>query len=153
MSKNKNKARIPALPEPQSNLLQNSEVLLLGFDKKQGDQVPNVGLRYIDTEYECFSDWNKGELKALSSFLRKMAQTTWTDVLKSGGNGANKAGFGYTVHKDRDKLPRQKHLDQFSQDITFFELRVTQKARIHGFRVKSVFFAIFLDKDHRVYPV
>jgi hypothetical protein len=54
--------------------------------------------------------------------------------------------------KDLSKLPYHPHL-HFNPDLTFFELRVTQQARVHGFRVKSAFFLVWLDREHRIYPM
>ena len=40
-----------------------------------------------------------------------------------------------------------------SADISFFELRVTEKARVHGFKVNETFHLVFLDKGHQVCPM
>jgi len=48
--------------------------------------------------------------------------------------------------------PKTRVLEAISPDLGFFELRVTQKARVHGFRSANAFFLVFLDKDHAICP-
>ena len=61
-------------------------------------------------------------------------------------------GFGYKVHKDRNILPgKGSAIKEISPDIPSSELRITQRARIHGFRMNSAFFLVWLDKDHQIY--
>lgn len=134
--------------------LQLPERIALGV-QLDGDKEPEpyVSLKYYDPDHECFSAWQPGELKAFSEFIRKLGQVTWPMIYKSGGNVGDKVGFGYTPHKDRSKLPKHARLDELSPDITFFELRVTKGIRVHGFRVKAAFFLVWLDREHRIYPM
>lgn len=39
-----------------------------------------------------------------------------------------------------------------SEDIGFFELRISQKIRVHGFQAQTAFFLVLLDRGHRVFP-
>jgi hypothetical protein len=73
-------------------------------------------------------------------------QSNWNFINNSGDKSGNKNGLGMTYHQDRKKLPSSKILDSISPDIKFFELRVTQKARVHGFRSFSSFFLVWLDR-------
>lgn len=113
--------------------------------------TPYVALKYFQSTHECFSNWTPDELKAFSSFNIKLQQYTWQQVYASGGK-RDKTGLGYTPHTNRDVLPNAPQLDALSPEITFFELRVTQEARVHGFRSKSVFFLVWLDRGHQIYP-
>ncbi|WP_339145463.1 MULTISPECIES: hypothetical protein [unclassified Sutcliffiella] len=136
----------------QSHLsLTHIESKLLGL-QNDNQQQAYVALKYFDNQHQCLSEWSKEELKAFSDFCRKVNQLTWTDIYRSGGK-TGKNGLGYTVHTNRDKLPAGNIFKQISEDITFFELRVSQKARVHGFRAKSTFFLVWLDKDHEVYKM
>ena len=75
----------------------------------------------------------------------------WTDIYKTGGARGHKAGLGYTVHKDHSVLPRNPDLQTLSPDLTWFELRITEEALVHGFRARDAFYLVFLDRDHAVY--
>ena len=150
-------ARLPKQNLPNTYLT-DIERKALGITTASGENGfhdPYVSLKYFRPSFECFSEWTHDELKALSRFIEKLRQTTWIDITtKTGGSIGQKTGLGYTTHKDRNKLPDLKDLNTIiSNDITFFELRVTDKARVHGFRVKSAFFLIWLDREHRIYAM
>jgi hypothetical protein len=116
------------------------------------DDKPHINLKYYQPDYECFSEWTVEELKAWSDLTRKLKALTWPQIYRSGGKVGGKTGLGYTIHATRATLPKHSELDLLGRDITFFELRVTHKARVHGFRVKSAFFLVWLDRNHRIYP-
>jgi hypothetical protein len=135
----------PELNERQSKLA----LAALG---KEGDSkaVAFVALKYFRPDTECFSQWTPDELRAFSEFNRKVSAQTWQQIMASGGKGSNKAGLGYTPH-DGSSLPDIDFFRQhLSEDITWVELRVTQKARVHGFRVSHAFFLVYLDRNHRL---
>lgn len=118
---------------------------------REGDSkaVAFVALKYFRPGFECFSEWAPEELRAFSDFNRKVSLQTWQQIIASGGKGENKAGLGYTPH-DGTRLPDVDFADSLSEDITWVELRVTQKARVHGFRVGHAFFLVYLDRNHRL---
>ena len=130
-------------------LLTPIENQIFGFSSR--DESPHVNLKYLDTGYQCLSAWSPQELKALSAFINKVTNLSWPEIIRSGGSSGNKAGLGYTIHKNREVLPKTSKLDEISPDLSFFELRVSQRARVHGFRAASAFFLVWLDKDHQVY--
>ncbi len=127
---------------------------ILGLGAESGSQLTAyVALKYYDPAPQCFSNWAKDELEAFSGFVQKLSRMTWDQIHKSGGAPGNKAGLGYTLHKDNSLLPaKAKTLNTVSEDTNYFELRVTKKARVHGFRAKSTFFLVLLDKDHELFP-
>ncbi|AWO91945.1 MULTISPECIES: hypothetical protein [Bradyrhizobium] len=127
------------------------EAALLGLTDKQDDERPYVNLRYYWPDHECFSSWGAEKLKAFSSFCRKLSQVKWQDIYRTAGAPGNKTGFGYTPHKDIKVLPKNPDIEKFSPDLTWFELRVDQESRVHGFRAKDAFFLVFLDGDHQIY--
>lgn len=139
-----------ALPEV-SKRLTAIESKFLGVEDN-GKNSPYISLKYYQPTYQCFSVWNQEQLKQFSAFVEKMRKTEWPAIYKTGGSVGNKTGLGYTVHKNKGILPDRSILDKISPEITFFELRVTQEARVHGFRVQSAFFLVWLDKDHEIYP-
>lgn len=135
------------------------EAKLLGLISRSENKSPDttepvyVVLKYFQPTFECFSDWQAEELAAFSGFLEKLSARTWQQVYKTAGSLGNKTGLGYTVHLDRSKLPECPTLDAISEDIKFFELRVNEKARVHGFRVQSAFFLVWLDRQHKIYKM
>ncbi|HYH80016.1 MAG TPA: hypothetical protein VEX86_09460 [Longimicrobium sp.] len=131
--------------------LSNVEQELLGLREDHPDrETAYVALKYYQSSHECFSEWSREELKAFSAFCRKVAERTWEQIKQSGGAG-NKAGLGYTSHRDRKKLPNNGLRHLISPEVEFAEMRVSQRARVHGFRMKATFFLVWLDKDHQIY--
>jgi hypothetical protein len=51
-----------------------------------------------------------------------------------------------------DKIPDAHFADTISEDVSWCELRVTQKARVVGFRAEHAFFLVFLDRNHELFP-
>lgn len=118
--------------------------------------VPFVTLKYYRESFECFSAWESDELKSFSGFVRSLRLRTWQQVLQTSGKGDSKTGLGYTPYKvSATKGGVKEHLlavrEAIGEDIPFFELRVTQKIRVHGFRMKAAFFLVLLDREHRVF--
>lgn len=106
----------------------------------------SISLKYYRQETECFSQWGAGDLKKFSSTVGKIKQLT-AEKLK-----------GYKPlcepHKNDPAEKRFSRPSALSEDLSFFEIKVdpSNAARIHGVFVGSVFFLVWLDKDHAVYP-
>lgn len=128
------------------------EAALLSLNDDGNNDTAFVNLKYYRHEHQCLSTWSPDELKAFSSFCRKVTQTSWTNIYKTAGAPGDKAGLGYTLHKNAKVLPENPDLEKFSPDLTWFELRVSGEARVHGFRCKSAFFLVYLDRQHQIYP-
>jgi hypothetical protein len=135
----------PAATERRSRL----ELAALG---QEGDSraVAFVALKYYRPEHQCLSEWTPDELRAFSAFCRKVAQMTWQQIIETGGK--HKTGVAWTQIR-RDQLPNTDFLDSISEDLSWIELRVTQEARVFGFRAGQAFFLVFLDRTHDVIPV
>ncbi len=132
--------------------LSDVEQEMLGLREEHPDrETAYVALKYYQSSHQCFSEWSRDELKAFSAFCRKVAERTWEQIRQSGGGGGNKAGLGYSPHRDRRKLPNNGLRHLISPEVEFAEMRVSQRARVHGFRMKATFFPVWLDKDHQIY--
>ncbi len=108
-----------------------------------------VALKYYRPEHQCLSEWRPEELRAFSAFCRKLAQMTWQQIVETGGR--HKTGLGWTP-VERSQLPRTDFLHSISEDLSWMELRVTQVARVFGFRAGHAFFLVFLDRTHEIVP-
>jgi hypothetical protein len=164
----KNKAlRLPivTVQKEQSTIRANdAEIKIMGLvsqeissNKNAIKLKPYVALKYFSPDWQCFSEWTVPELKSFSAFINTLKQHTWEQVYKTGGKGVNKTGLGYTKY-DLTSVKNtniQKKLEavkkEISEDLNFFELRVDQKARVHGFQSQSTFFLIALDRNHEAF--
>lgn len=106
----------------------------------------SVSLKYFRKQTECFSEWQPDELKKFSAMLGMVGQLSASKL---------KAHKPYCeVHKRPPAEDRFTRPDKLSEDLTFFELKVDKSnaARVHGVFVGSVFFLVWLDRLHKVYP-
>jgi hypothetical protein len=118
---------------------------------QEGDSraVAFVALKYYRPEHQCLSEWTTDELKAFSAFCRKLAQMTWQQIVETGGK--RKTGVAWTQISP-DQLPNTDFMESISEDLSWIELRVTQEARVFGFRAGQAFFLVFLDRTHDIIP-
>lgn len=104
----------------------------------------DVSFKYYQQHYQCLSEWNQNELKALGKFFGKVAHMTWNEIMQDGG-------LRMTKHKSKSTLPNKgAYLDQIDPDIKSFELRVEDNARTHGFREQETFYVVWLDRKHEI---
>jgi hypothetical protein len=137
----------PAEPSKLSRLVSSALSL-----HESDSQQPFVALKYYLSGWECFSAWQPDELSAFSDFCRKLGSMTWQQIYEQGGRRGNKTGLAFTLHDENANTPEFPFLGALDLEIKMFELRVTQKVRVHGFRVENTFFLVLLDREHRVYP-
>lgn len=79
----------------------------------------------------------------LSSF-KMFEEMDWKDILKQGGKANNKAGLAYTKYHD------QKYFSKYSPKSHIYKFRTSQKYRVFGFRVDSIFYVLEFDLSHRL---
>jgi hypothetical protein len=105
---------------------------------KARDEMVHVNLRYFEKKYECFSKWQKPELKAFSSWLGKMSNSTPSQVTSTTN----------TCHAHRGKT---KPLPiSISKEVQMYSFDVAKKARVHGFFTGNDLFLVWLDRNHEV---
>jgi hypothetical protein len=160
--KDKINAEAKALQSVDTSTPLENKIFDLPSYKKDGSREgvnhknPYVVLKYFQKDWECFSNWSKDELAQFSNFLNLFSTHTWDSVYKSSGKGASKAGLGYTPYSVAEMKSGSAFLEKVQQslspDIKFFELRITQKIRVHGFQSQAAFFLVLLDRGHRVFP-
>lgn len=127
----------------------NKEATFLHDFEKEGNDVPVfLSLKHIQFDFQCFSEWEKQEMKEFWNFNKLLHNSKWQDVYAT-ARKKQKNGFAYTVIPIK-KYPNPEFKEKLSKDITLFELRVNQKIRVHGFRDKSVFYLCWLDKNHQI---
>lgn len=127
----------------------NKDALIMYGWLQDGDSA-NIfaSLRFIQHEKQCFSEWNKQEMKLFWTFLNQLHDYTWGKMFSQSRND-NKSGMGYTTI-DKKKYGNSDFLKSIDPTVTFFELRVNQKIRVHCFRDKSICYIFLLDKHHNM---
>lgn len=105
----------------------------------------SISLKYYMAKCECFSQWEKNDLKKFSQLIVKIK-----------GYAVNQLQSSSLCekHKGPPKRDRFRRPEEISGDLAFFELRVdpSNKVRVHGFFIDGVFFLVWLDRGHECFP-
>ena len=126
--------------------IENEILGLSSYGESSDDKKAYIALKYFDKNFECFSEWQSDELACFSNFVDKVNSMSWKQLKKHTG----------IRYKDIDvarRIPGNNIKETLSKDITFCEMRVTEKARVVGFRRNTVFFICWLDRSHRICPI
>lgn len=159
--RNKGNAKpLVSIPDPSSySQSKNLDPFGIGKALKQNDlppktelEVPYISLKYYDPDFECFSKWQKAELKGFTKLITMISKSNWVDIPKNKGLGHTILDIP-TLKNSTAKSKISNLKKTLSADISFFELRVTEKARVHGFKINETFHLVFLDKGHKVCPI
>lgn len=110
------------------------------------EESVSISLKYFMKSCECFSEWQQKELKKFSATLEKISGYS-AELLR-------KAKPLCDSHKGGPSENRFKRPSSLSDDLLFYELKIdpSNKARVHGFFVGSVFFLVWLDRKHACFP-
>jgi hypothetical protein len=112
------------------------------------DEHPSFKFTYADKNRWVLSDWSPSEINDLIEGLKKIEKYTWAQIK---GHGSKKPGESVgTGYKLIDK-PRTWP-ENIPEDARLSEMRIDDKKRIFGFRVQSVYYIIWFDRDHSVCP-
>ncbi|WP_341837770.1 type II toxin-antitoxin system antitoxin SocA domain-containing protein [Chitinophaga pollutisoli] len=107
-----------------------------------------VSITFLQHRFECFSQWGKPEMRRFWRFLDKLVHSNWLELKMNGGK-SGKAGFGKTKIR-RDLYPAGGYIYGVDADQAFYELRVDDRRRVHGFYKGNVFHICYLDRNHRI---
>jgi hypothetical protein len=104
----------------------------------------SINFKYWNSSSECLSEWQKNDLKSLRKTFDKVQGYTVAELRVDGGL-SYKPHHGKVAHG----FSRPNSL---SKDLTLYEIRAGGKSRIHGFVDKGMFFIVWLDRGHNVFP-
>lgn len=104
------------------------------------DGLVSVNLKYFQKSCECFSKWQKDELKAFSGWIEKISLRTEEQIKSTTKTCHHHEG---TNRKGRFSIP-----DAVSPEVSLYGLDVGSKARVHGFFASNNFFLLWLDRQH-----
>ncbi|HYX18047.1 MAG TPA: hypothetical protein VE944_27525 [Nostoc sp.] len=109
---------------------------------------PSFRFAYADPNRWCLSYWEADEIDDLIRALQKIEKHTWLQIKSQGSKiRGGSVGCGFKVIEQHPNLP-----NSVSDDVTISEMRVCQKKRIFGFRIDSIYYIIWFDRDHSVCP-
>ncbi len=104
-----------------------------------------INLKYYHSGFECFSEWQRAELKQFSSLTATLQQLNLLQL-------RTHSGLRMKAPKGKLAAPVPISLQPHLKHIEFVELRLSDKIRVHGFIEHPYFFLVWLDRNHRVFP-
>ena len=139
------------IPKPSQKKQQNripEQATQLNRPSSADDENPSFKFTYADKNRWVLSDWTPSEIKDLIEGLKKIEKYTWKQIRDHGSKKRGESvGTGYKLIDKHPTLP-----DDIPEDARLSEMRIDDKKRIFGFRVQSVYYIIWFDRDHSVCP-
>jgi len=116
------------------------------------EQYVKLSITYLDTGSECFSQWQKDELKTLSAFINKISKIKLHELSRYDGLGLDSSGENF--NKTIRKYMKAKFISQVSvniiDEINIKHMRINKRSRVHGYFDREVFNIIRLDRNHDI---
>jgi|GEM_PF-883290 len=143
----------PRLPNPKKEKSAGkkiSEKATAGVDKGVSDDDLNPSFRFthVDEKKYVLSKWSANEISDLMNALKKIENHTWSQIKSQGSTAKGESvGCGFKLINPCQKLP-----ESVSKDAKISEMRVCKRKRIFGFRLGSIYYIIWFDRDHSVCP-
>jgi len=140
----KNKIKKPSQPRKEKNI---PEQIISQRPVNTDNEKPSFRFTYADKNRWTLSDWTPSEIKDLIEGLKKIEKYTWGQIKSHGSkNRGQSVGTGYKLINDPPPLPPELQ----NKDIT--EMRIDRTKRIFGFRVNSIYYIVWFDRNHSVCP-
>lgn len=127
---------------------------LLALADPPGGKRPKWRLELLDLEHDGKWSWgvDGDALRGILAFLVQMEKTTWADIVSRGAGNGRRMHHAQPIEslcpEARARL-KQLHLDDRDE---MFRFRLGGKLRLWGFLVEDVFYPVWWDPDHKVYP-
>jgi hypothetical protein len=114
-----------------------------------GDRAHVVAsVRFLQHDFQCFSDWSKQDMKAFWNFIEKLHKYDWKNLIKTGGK-FGKTGLAPTFISI-DKYSDNELRKAMEDEVPVIEMRVDKTKRVHGFRMGPIYYICWLDKNHKI---
>ena len=153
MPAQKNRYKQQPSPSPQPKQPVRPDRLLALADPP-GAKRPKWRLSLLDLEHAGKWSWAvDGEaLQRILAFLAEMEKTTWADIVSRGAGNGRRMHHAQPIEslcpEARARL-RQLNLDDRDE---MFRFRLGGKLRLWGFLDGDIFYPVWWDPDHKVYP-
>lgn len=116
----------------------------------QGDKTdhlnPSFRFTHADENRWCLSKWKAQEIEDLIHALKKIEKYTWSEIKSQGSKKRGESvGCGFKIIKQHPSPP-----NSVGEDAVISEMRVCEKKRVFGFRMDSIYYIVWFDRDHSV---
>jgi hypothetical protein len=148
MAKNK-KRRIPDPPASSSGKkISPAATQQAGEAGSTDEHSPSFRFTHVDENRWQLSDWTSDEINDLINAFKKIEKHTWAQLKSQGSRQPGQTvGCGFKLITGHPELPSNT-----PEDAKLSEMRVCQRKRIFGFRIGSLYYIIWFDRNHEVCP-
>lgn len=113
-----------------------------------GSERPSWRIKGVDLDGPFGQRVKEENVEEILKFLSEIEAKTWNEILKNRGPGGN-----HKIDARRICQDARKRLQDLNVEFdTLICLRMTAKKRIWGTRRGSVFYLLWWDPEHKVYP-
>ena len=117
----------------------NTSLKSIDYDSMSG----KVAFESVVHNKTCsISDWNGREFKLLIDCFQKIEKLSWKQIQSDPG-----------LNFERNKNIALPLPSNFPPDANLCSIRVNQKMRLYGYRVREFFYIVWFDKNHLVCPM
>lgn len=136
----------------------NRDVKALGDFENYEFKVPTFSFKYLDME--SYPDWSwvnyDSEIHEVIEFLKNMSNLTWNEIMnqRTGNDGRRqKHHFQefHTIIPEANKIIKKFKYDEVFENL--FRFRLGGVHRLWGFLKNGVFYVLWWDRDHKIYPI
>jgi len=130
---------------------------LAGIADGSDGRHPTWRLSFLDLEHAGSWSWQvtANDLQQIVTFLKQMERLTWTEIyaqITSSRNGSHRKHHSMPVEQlcsEAQRRLQQLQLDDFDE---LFRFRLSNKGRLWGIIEGHVFYPVWWDPEHKVYP-
>lgn len=117
-------------------------------------QIPDNKIRfsfeYYDGSKYCLSEWEKKDIAASLKRLGEVNQKTYNDMKKqSAVHNFHPVDWAQTKERNGFRDKRVNNLDPYQFSLLGIN---NQKARVFGGLGSNIFYIVWFDFDHKIYP-
>lgn len=117
------------------------------------DDIVRFSFKHLDLAHPKFSIAKQGTAY-LHSLLDRLKAISALKVMEFLSNRSSALRVHPIDWADTSEPDGFTHLNEQLRDLTAYQFQISANAhgRVHGFMIDYVFFVVWLDPDHRLYP-
>lgn len=118
-----------------------------------GDDYPTYSFHYADRSHNGSWRWPSGdEASEIINFLCDMAKIKWSEIMnhQSGGHRKHHPQAIESLCREAQDRLTDLHYDEIFTDV--FRFRLSGRKRLWGSLVDGIFYVLWWDPEHQVYP-
>ena len=118
-------------------------------------------MRYTKTSADIKGEWSWGQKRSwgkstwneiIFPHISSYKEKTWLEI-ENEVSGKHKRNKSYTIDKICHEAQRRLGEIQLEDLDEIFRFRLASRQRLYGFRICEVFFILWWDPDHKIYPL